>query len=49
MPNKARAVLVRAGACKHGRYTAEAILSRREAAALIRAMKDLTRFADVNE
>ena len=36
-------------AFKHGRYTAEAILSRREVAALIRAMKDLSRAADASE
>ena len=33
-------------AFKHGRYTAEAVASRREVAALIRAMKGLADAAD---
>lgn len=33
-------------AFKHGRYTAKAIASRREVAALIRAMKGLTAAVD---
>jgi hypothetical protein len=36
-------------ALKHGRYTAEAVASRREVAALIRAIKDLAGMADEAE
>jgi hypothetical protein len=36
-------------ALKHGRYTREAVASRREVAALIRAMKELTCITEADE
>jgi hypothetical protein len=36
-------------AFKHGRYTGEAVASRREVAALIRAMKGLAGMAEADE